>query len=397
MKKVVKSEVPSLGQKAQEWLKKRPLKNIPQYAELYNFAPSSYFTLSKEGNIIRLNLSGSQMLGKDRTDLINSRFSLFVSDETRPIFNHFLGKVLSSKTKETCEVTLSVDSHFPVEVQLSGIVSGNGENCLITAVETFDIKKIAELNKKELQRKNEELCKINGEKDKFFSIIAHDLRSPFNGFLGLTELMADGLSHMAPEEIQKTAMLMRNSAANLFRLLGNLLEWSRLQMGLATFNPDSILLMPEISEIMVLVLEAANKKGITVSYELPHDLIVYTDVNMLEVIIRNLVTNAVKFTPKGGNITVSAKYLPDMSVEIAISDKGIGMSKKIMDNLFRLDVNTNRKGTDGEYSTGLGLIICKDLVEKHGGKLWVESEEGKGSTFYFSLPANPYREKQENA
>lgn len=248
---------------------------------------------------------------------------------------------------------------------------------------------LAKLNNKELQHKNEELRKINAEKDKFFSIIAHDLRSPFNGFLGLTELMADGLSYMTPEEIQKMATLMRNSAANLFRLLGNLLEWSRLQRGLATFNPASILLMTEISEIMVLVLEAANKKEITVCYEIPQDLVVFADVNMFEVIIRNLVTNAVKFTPKGGNITISAKFLPDMSVEIAISDTGIGMSKKMIDNLFRLDANTNRKGTEGEYSTGLGLIICKDLVDKHGGKLWVESEEGKGSTFHFSLPANP--------
>lgn len=179
-----------------------------------------------------------------------------------------------------------------------------------------------------MMTKTEKNLKINAEKDKFFSIIAHDLRSPFNGFLGLTELMADGLSHMTLEEIQKTAMLMRNSAANLFRLLGNLLEWSRLQRGLAPFNPATILLMPEISEIMIMTLEAANKKEITISYELPEDLAVFADVN------------------------------------------------------------TNRKGTEGEYSTGLGLIICKDLIGKHGGKLWAESEEGKGSIFRFSLPAN---------
>ena len=140
---------------------------------------------------------------------------------------------------------------------------------------------------------------------------------------------------------------------------------------------------------MDFVLEAANKKEIAVSYDIPPDLVVLADVNMLEVIVRNLVNNAVKFTPRGGSITVSAKSHPDSSsVEFAIRDSGIGMNRNMLDNLFRLDVNTNRKGTDGEYSTGLGLIICKDLVEKHGGKLWAESEEGKGSTFRFSLPEN---------
>lgn len=289
MKKGVKPEDSLLGQKAQEWLKKRPLKDIAQYSE---------------------------------TELAKLIYELVV-------------------------------------------------------------------HQAELELQNEELLKINAEKDKFFSIIAHDLRNPFNGFLGLTELLADGLSHMTLEEVQKTAVLMRNSAANLFRLLGSLLEWSRLHGGLATINASSILLMPEISEIIVLVQENADKKEITISYDVPEDIKVFADVNMLEVIIRNLVTNAIKFTHKGGNVIVTAKSLPDMSVEIAISDTGIGMSKNMMDNLFRLDINTSRKGTEGEYSTGLGLVISKDLVEKHGGKLWVESDEGKGCTFRFSLPANP--------
>lgn len=243
----------------------------------------------------------------------------------------------------------------------------------------------------ELQHKNEQLRKINAEKDKFFSIIAHDLRGPSVGFLGLTELMAEGLSHMTLDEIQKTALLMRNSAANLFRLLGNLLEWSRMQRGMTSFVPATFLLMPKISEIMVLVQEAANKKELRINYDIPNDLMVFADENMLGVIIRNLGSNAVKFTPIGGGITISARSQADNSVGISIKDSGIGMNKHMVDHLFNLNVNTNRNGTDGEYSTGLGLIICKDFIEKHGGELWVESEEGVGSTFRFSLPANPHR------
>jgi len=137
---------------------------------------------------------------------------------------------------------------------------------------------------------------------------------------------------------------------------------------------------------MVLILEAAKGKEIAISYDIPEDLSVFADRNMLESIIRNLSSNAVKFTPKGGSVYVSAKSMPDNSVEISIKDTGIGMGKDITDNLFRLDIDTSRKGTEDELSTGLGLIICKDFIEKHGGKLRVESEEGKGSTFYFTIP-----------
>jgi PAS domain S-box-containing protein len=237
-----------------------------------------------------------------------------------------------------------------------------------------------------LQKSEENLRKLNDEKDKFFSIIAHDLRAPFNGFLGLTEIMAEGMSRMTQEDIRKIALVMRNSATNLFRLLGNLLEWARIQRGLTTFTPGSFFLKPKIQESLAMVQDTADKKKITSSYEIPEDLMVFTDVNMFGVIIRNLVTNAVKFTPKGGSFTVSAKSVPNNSVEISVKDTGIGMDANMIDNLFRLDISTSRKGTEGESSTGLGLIICKDYIEKHGGKLSIESEEGKGSTFRFTLP-----------
>ena len=145
--------------------------------------------------------------------------------------------------------------------------------------------------------------------------------------------------------------------------------------------------MPKISESMVLILEAAKGKEIAISYDIPEDLTVFADGNMFEGIIRNLESNAVKFTNKGGVVNVSAKSIPDNSVEISIKDSGIGMNKDITDNLFRLDIDTSRKGTEDESSTGLGLIICKDFIEKHGGKLRVESEEGNGSIFTFSIPS----------
>lgn len=241
----------------------------------------------------------------------------------------------------------------------------------------------------ETLRMNEaELLRINAEKDKFFSIIAHDLRSPFNGFLGLTEIMVEGLPGMKRDEIHQMAVMIRKSATNLYSLLGNLLEWSRMQRGLTNFAPSSFLLMSKISESMVLVKDAADKKEILISYAVPKDLMVFADANMLGGILRNLVTNAVKFTHKGGIILISARSVTGNSVEISVSDTGIGMSKDLIDNLFHLGVNSGRKGTEGEYSTGLGLMICKDFIEKSGGKLDIVSEEGKGSNFKFTVPMN---------
>ena len=250
------------------------------------------------------------------------------------------------------------------------------------------VRDITERKRTELEIvvKNEELHRINAEKDKFFSILAHDLRGPFNGFLGLTEIIAKELHHMTLDEIQELAFSLNNSAMNLYNLLGNLLEWSRIQRGLIHTNPVSFLLLPRISESLTLIVEAAAKKKIDFMIDVSKDIIVFTDPNSLEGIIRNLANNAVKFTPKGGNVIVSTNSIRDNFVEVSVMDSGIGMSKQMIDDLFRLDANTSRNGTENEPSTGLGLIICKDLIEKLGGELHIESEEGKGSEFRFTIP-----------
>ena len=200
-------------------------------------------------------------------------------------------------------------------------------------------------------------------------------------------MLVDDLDALTLKEIQKIAVSMRNSATNLFRLLENLLEWSRLQRGITTFVPAACNLNHLVSETLRPVMDSANKKGIIISIDIPVDLKVFADEYMLGSIFRNLASNAVKFTIKGGMVTIVAKQPTANSVEISVSDTGIGMNDEIMDGLFRPDLQTSRKGTDGEPSTGLGLIICKEFIEKHGGKLQVESEEGKGSVFRFTLPA----------
>ncbi len=238
----------------------------------------------------------------------------------------------------------------------------------------------------EIKLQNQELLKINTEKDKFFSIIAHDLRSPFNSFLGLTQIMAEELHGLTMDEIQKFAVSMRNSATNLFRLLENLLQWSRIQQGLIPFRQEYIQLLPIVNESIEMMLEPAKNKNIEISKDIPYHLKVFADRNILEAVVRNLISNAIKFTHKGGAVSISAKVAVGSCIEVSIKDSGIGMSQSMIGNLFRLDVQTNRKGTEDEPSTGLGLILCKDFIEKHGGRIWVNSEPGKGSVFHFSLP-----------
>ncbi|KAF0129225.1 MAG: PAS domain-containing protein [Bacteroidetes bacterium] len=274
----------------------------------------------------------------------------------------------------------------------------------ITAI--IDITRRKQIEE-EIRNKNGELAKTLSEKDKFFSIIAHDLRGPFNGFLGLTQLMAEDIESMAQQDIKKIAGRLNNSAVNLFALLNNLLEWARMQQGITKFEPKTLSLFPFATSILQPVLETANKKGIEVIIDITENLEVIADENMLSSTIRNLASNAIKFTPSGGKVSLSAKPTMDGKIVVSVKDSGIGMDKEILDKMFKLDTNLSRKGTDGEPSTGLGLLLCKDFIGKHGGEIWVKSEVNKGSTFYFTLPyttqpaeetvnSQPAPSKQEN-
>ncbi len=260
-----------------------------------------------------------------------------------------------------------------------------------THLKIYQQRKVLQEQSFELREQSEELRELNASKDKFFSIIAHDLRGPFNGFLGLTQIMAEDLPNLTMIEIQEIAVNMRDSAANLFRLLENLLQWARIQRGLIPFDPEVLEALPIVRESLEMLYQSAKRKGIEIEVNVPVCLTFFADRNLLQTVIRNLVSNAIKFTNKGGKINISAKVTNDKNVEIAIKDTGIGMSPELVEQLFRIDVQTGRKGTDDELSTGLGLLLCKEFVERSGGKIWVKSipeneSSENGSTFYFTVP-----------
>ncbi len=292
-----------------------------------------------------------------------------------------LEKTVEERTHDLHEKNTLLEYQSEELTKINAILLKNQETI---EVQKEELKATAE----NLELTNSELVNLNATKDKFFNIIAHDLRGPFSSFLGLTELMADELPNLTKDNIHDIAESMRNSASNLYRLLENLLQWARMQQGSFSYHPELLELLPLISESVATAKETANIKNIVLSINIPENLKVYADKNVIQMVIRNLVSNALKFTTEGGKVHISAKSVENM-VNVSVKDSGIGMDKSMIKNLFRLEVSTNRKGTNGEPSTGLGLIICKELIEKQGGKLWVESEEGAGSVFYFSIHSSP--------
>jgi signal transduction histidine kinase len=239
---------------------------------------------------------------------------------------------------------------------------------------------------KELEEQNQVLESVNAEKDKFFSILAHDLRGPLSTFVALTKIIDEDMATMELDRIKEITLSMKTSASNIYSLLENLLEWSRMMRGGVDFIPEKFNLKNKIKICTDLLSESAIKKRIELAVSIQDEIEVYADNHMFDTIIRNLVSNAIKFTPIGGKVSVQAEFKNESYVEVKISDSGIGMTPGLKSKLFQLNENTNRKGTEGEPSSGLGLLLCREFVEKHDGKIWVESEVGTGSVFSFSIP-----------
>jgi len=238
----------------------------------------------------------------------------------------------------------------------------------------------------EVLLKNKELEKANRVKDKFFSIVAHDLRSPFGSLLGLSRMLSEDLSEFTMDQIQHISENIYETADNLYRLLENMLQWSKIQQDLVTFNLEPVVLAHVANESFNLYSDVIKNKGIKADIDIPSNLLVYTDINILQTVFRNLISNAAKFTPRGGRIDITASKKDSNFVEVIVKDTGIGMTPELLGNIFRPDISTGRRGTDNEPSTGLGLLLCKEFIEKQGGQIYVESENEKGSIFHFTVP-----------
>ncbi len=243
---------------------------------------------------------------------------------------------------------------------------------------------------KQIQENTAQLEITNSTKDKFFSIIAHDLKNPLSGFRDIASMLYDNYDSFEEDKRKECILMIKNSSTSLFALLENLLEWSRSQRGLIQFSPEETNLFFIAHNCVELLGLSADKKGIMLQNNVPIFANIVADTNLLTTVIRNLMSNSIKFTPQGGIIEIGVADSDEVDAEnyttVFIRDNGVGMTNDMMDKIFRIDKNTTSKGTAGEPGSGLGLILCKEFVEKHNGKIWAESEVGKGTTFYFKLP-----------
>lgn len=236
-----------------------------------------------------------------------------------------------------------------------------------------------------VKRHEAELQELNAQKDRFLSIIAHDLKSPFNAILGFSNLMVEQIQANDYEGLEQHARIVQQSSGRAMELLVNLMEWARSQTGRIEFNPEFFELNGMINEIIALMQDVALHKEITLKNLLSHNIPVYADKPMISTVIRNLVSNALKFTPDRGEVTISATIVR-LEVVICVADSGVGIPEERLGKLFRIDEGISTPGTRKERGTGLGLILCKEFVDKHKGRIWVDSAVNAGSRFQFSLP-----------
>jgi signal transduction histidine kinase len=236
-----------------------------------------------------------------------------------------------------------------------------------------------------LREREVQLMELNATKDKFFNIVAHDLKNPFTSLLGSSELLYANIDNLETENIRELALILNDSAKSGYAILQNLLDWSRSQTGLLKINPETVNLRNMIHENISTLQLAATNKEILILNEVKEDFFVFTDKNMINTILRNLLSNAVKYTYKSGKVVISTTRTAD-EVIVSVRDTGIGIPEDNIKKLFSIETKFSMPGTGNEQGTGLGLKLSKEFVEKLGGRIWVESTEKRGSEFKFSIP-----------
>ncbi len=355
-----------------------------KYVNLFDFSPIPYFTLNELGLIKEVNLSAGVLFGLERRKLIGKGFRTLILQEDKEIFNHFIKTVFEDSTKQICEIKLTNKTNQVFHVLLEGLLLVDllepEKKCQIALIDLTDYKRVEE----NLKKTTEELILLNATKDKFFSVVAHDLRSPFHALLGLSEMLAlegDKFSH---DEIKSFSKGLNDNLKNLYSLLDNLLKWSMMQRNMVTFKPIKINLFEMVNAIIDMSLQNAKKKDIVISNNVKKDIFVFADSSMLLSTIQNIIDNAIKFTNLSGRILVFASEKHDF-IEVNIQDTGIGINIENSSKIFEFDSLFTTKGTTGEKGTGLGLPLCKEFIERNGGKIWVNSEVGKGTKFSFTL------------
>ncbi|HEX2395221.1 MAG TPA: PAS domain-containing sensor histidine kinase [Bacteroidales bacterium] len=360
--------------------------NEERYRSIFRNIQDVYYELTLDGIFLEISPSVKYLTSGQyhRKDLIGKSINVFCADQIQ--HEEFKSALMKSSSVTDYEFTFKNkdDSILPCSISARLYCDVKGSPVKITG-SIHDISRRKKIEA-ELREKNEELLALNVQKDKLFSIISHDLRSPFNAFLGITGIMSDKENKYTIEDFRRLAGILNKSARNFYQLLENLLQWSQLKQNKLVLNTRILILSDITSHCIESLQDVASAKQITIINMIPGKITVLADEVMLKSVLMNLITNALKFTRRNGEIVLNTRTLKKNEIEISVKDTGIGMSEELVDKLFRNDIVLTRPGTEGEPSTGLGLIICKEFIEKNGGRLRVESQENKGTTFYFTLP-----------
>jgi PAS domain S-box-containing protein len=362
-----------------------------KYHELFDNANDFILTMDIEGNITNANRTLLNFLQTDMELFTKRNVFEYIREEHKEFALTLKEKIIDGLLDTTFDINaFGINfKHVIYEVKASPIIQ-NGKTIGIQCVFS-DVTERKEASLK-LEKYNRNLLELNKTKDKFFSIIAHDLRNPYSSLIGFSELLLEDLEKLTTDEIRDYLKIIRNSAKNSLNLLENLLAWSRLQTGRMPFDPTKVVLTNAVEEVINVLFSIAYRKRIRINNNINSGVLLFADKNMLNTILNNLVMNAIKFTPNGGEIniyTVGNTYIPNSDkefVEIAVADNGIGMEAVICEKLFSENRPVSNTGTEKEQGTGLGLILSREMVEKHGGTISVESTPGKGSVFSFFIP-----------
>jgi two-component system sensor histidine kinase/response regulator len=337
-------------------------------------------SLRKEGYEIEVALSGKEAL-----EWVSEKpFDLILLDIMMPEMDGF---EVCKKLKAMPEASKIPVIFLTAKYDSDSVIKGFNAGAVDYLTKPFASEELMMRVKTHLtlRQRTQELERLNMSKDKFFSIIAHDLVNPFHSLLGLSDVLAQNYDNYTNDERKTIIEYIRQGAQNGYKLLSELLEWSRENLQKSALKLKPFSLADAVNEVIDSIRYAAQKKELQLIAHIAPDIVIMADYEVTKIIIRNLTNNAIKFTPSGGKITISAHRNTTMAT-IQIADTGIGIKPEVVSQLFKLDKSFTSKGTEGELGTGLGLVLCHDFIKTHGGDIWVKSEPGLGSTFYFTLP-----------
>ncbi len=351
-----------------------------EYETIIQTAMDGFWLTDIDGRLLQVNDAYCNLIEYSRDELLNMNVSDLDANESQKDFLLHIEKIIKTgydrfETKHKCKCGRLID----VEISVNYIDISGGR--IVAFLRDITERKQIE---QQLKKYSEDLKASNAAKDKFFSIITHDLKSPFNAIIGFSDLLQEQVAKKDYLEMGKFANVINKSSKSAMDLLQNLMDWSRSQSGRIEFKPEPIEIVKLIDEIIFLLAPIADQKSIILTKNLPTQTIVFADKNMISTVLRNLISNAIKFTHPGGKIILSAKE-DHNTITISVQDTGIGIPSDSIAKIFRIDNAYTTSGTQNEKGTGLGLILCKEFIEKHAGKIEVESISGLGSTFSFSL------------